>query len=66
MNMQAFYAYARKKLMQGMSRKIFGVELEMDKDKWAGKDDEIAAAALELFNEHTVMMKQRKGRGYVI
>jgi len=60
------HRYANRRLMQGMSRKVFGVELETDKDKWAEKAAEVAVTALELLSEHTVMMKQRKGKGYVI
>jgi len=60
------HAYAERKLIQGLSRKIFDTELETDKSKWAEKADELPEAMLELFKEHNAMMAQRKGDEHVI
>jgi len=60
------HEYAERKLIQSLSRKIFGVELESDWEKWKDKADEIPAAALELYKEHNAMMAQRKGDEHVI
>jgi len=62
------HAYAERKLVQGLSQKIFGVELETNRDAWEAKRDEIAPAARELLLEHSAMLAkgQWDGKSFVI
>jgi len=60
------HAYAERRIIQGLSKKLFGVELESNQDAWKAKSDEIPAAAQELFSEHSSMMAGWNGKSILI
>ena len=60
------HAYAERKIIQGLSKKIFGVELETNQDTWETKNDEIPTVARELLSEHSKMMTGWNGKNILI
>ena len=52
------HALAERKIIQGLSKKIFGKELETDKGAWTGKGKEVRKFSLELLREHSEKLKE--------
>ncbi|MCL1994587.1 MAG: hypothetical protein FWG63_00100 [Defluviitaleaceae bacterium] len=47
------HGYAAGQIIKDLSQKIFGHELETNKDLWIGVSDKISGASLELLKEHS-------------
>jgi len=60
------HSYSERRIIQGLSKKIFNVELETNQDAWKAKREEIPAAARELLNEHGSMMTGWNGKSILI
>jgi len=60
------HAYAERRIVQGLSLKVFGVEMEASKDTWKARYKEIPTAARELLNEHNKMMIGWNGKNILI
>jgi len=60
------HAYAERRIIQGLSKKLFSIELETSQDAWEGKKAEIPVASLELLNEHSNMMTGWNGKSILI
>jgi len=60
------HAYAERKIIQGLSKKLFNVELETNQDAWEAKSTEIPVAARELLSEHSDMMTGWNGKSILI
>jgi len=60
------HAYAERKIMQGLSHKLFGCDLELNRDLWVAKGEEIPHASLVLLKEHSEKMTNWDGKSFVI
>jgi len=60
------HAYAERKIIQGLSQKIFNVALEKNEGAWETKNNEISMAAQTLLNEHNKMMVGWNGKSILI
>ncbi|MCL2203730.1 MAG: hypothetical protein FWB88_07305 [Defluviitaleaceae bacterium] len=60
------HAYAERKIIQGLSKKIFDVELELNQNSWELKRDAIPTAAQALLDEHSDMMTSWNGKNVLI
>jgi len=52
------HALAQRRIIKGLSRKIFDIELEVCKDAWADKGKQIQEFSLELLKEHSEKLKE--------
>ncbi|MCL1995926.1 MAG: hypothetical protein FWG63_06960 [Defluviitaleaceae bacterium] len=52
-NKNSPHGYAAGQIIKNLSQRIFGKELETNKDLWAGASDKISGASLELLKEHS-------------
>ncbi|MCL2753347.1 MAG: hypothetical protein FWE44_04275, partial [Defluviitaleaceae bacterium] len=52
------HALAERKIIQGLSHKIFGCGLEANRNAWNGKSKEIRKASLELLKEHSIKLEE--------
>ena len=50
------HAYAERKIVQGLSAKIFGRDLEKCRDLWMAEKEKVPAATLELLKEHSKIL----------
>ena len=60
------HAYANRKIVQAMSERIFGYEMEKSHDLWADKGEEIPQAARKLLKEHSEKMNDWDGKSFVV
>jgi len=60
------HAYANRKIVQALSERIFGSEMEKSHDLWADKAEEIPQAARELLKEHSEKLNGWDGKSFVV
>lgn len=60
------HPYAERKIIQALSRKIFGREPETCHDSWATKGGEIQMASLELLKEHSKKLVGWNGKSFIV
>jgi len=58
--------YAERKIIQGLSMKIFGTDWETSHEAWEAKRNEIPIAAHELLDEHSKKLVGWNGKSFVI
>ena len=60
------HSYAERKIVQALSERIFGRELEMNHDLWRAESERIPVVSLELLKEHSEKLRDWDGESFVI